>query len=85
VKRKHVTLLIVWDEYIAGNPRGYSYSRFCELYRAFESRHFYEEESLSFFYAKHVPFVEGTGRILIGAGRIKQIGKLTDDERANRR
>ena len=36
LKRKHVTLLIVWDEYVAANPGGYSYSRFCELYRAFE-------------------------------------------------
>ena len=38
MKRKHVTLLIVWDEYIAANPGGYSYSRFCELYRGFESK-----------------------------------------------
>ncbi len=38
LKRKHVTLLIVWDEYIATNPGGYSYSRFCELYRGFESK-----------------------------------------------
>ena len=36
LKRKHVTLLILWDEYIVDNPGGYSYSRFCELYRAFE-------------------------------------------------
>ena len=36
LKRKHVTLVILWDEYIAANPGGYSYSRFCELYRAFE-------------------------------------------------
>ena len=36
VKRKHVTLLILWDEYIATSPGGYSYSRFCELYRSFE-------------------------------------------------
>src|SRR5271165_2412986 len=36
LKRKHVTLLILWDEYIADNPGGYSYSRFCELFRAFE-------------------------------------------------
>src|SRR5580692_9331757 len=36
LKRKHVTLLILWDEYAAANPGGYSYSRFCELYRAFE-------------------------------------------------
>jgi transposase len=34
--RKHVTVLILWDEYIAADPGGYSYSRFCELYRAFE-------------------------------------------------
>src|SRR5580658_3949780 len=38
MRRKHVTLLIVWDEYIAENPGGYSYSRFCELYRAFETK-----------------------------------------------
>jgi transposase len=36
LKRKHVTLLILWDEYIAANSGGYSYSRFCELYRSFE-------------------------------------------------
>ena len=36
LKRKHVTLQIVWDEYIAAHPGGYSYSRFCELNRAFE-------------------------------------------------
>jgi transposase len=28
-------LVILWDEYIAAYPGGYSYSRFCELYRAF--------------------------------------------------
>src|SRR6478735_4416038 len=38
LKRKHVTLVIVWDEYVAANPGGYSYSRFCELYRVFESK-----------------------------------------------
>ena len=38
LKRKHVTLVIVWDEYIAANAGGYSYSRFCELYRGFESK-----------------------------------------------
>jgi transposase len=35
LKRKHVTLQIVWDEYIAAHPGGYSYSRFCELFRGF--------------------------------------------------
>ena len=37
LKRKHVTLSIVWEEYIAANPGGYRYSRFCELYRGWES------------------------------------------------
>ena len=36
LKRKHVTLVILWDEYIAANRGGYSYSRFCELFRSFE-------------------------------------------------
>jgi transposase len=38
LKRKHVTLSILWDEYIEGNPEGYRYSRFCELYRSWEDR-----------------------------------------------
>jgi len=38
LKKKHVTLQIVWDEYIAANPDGYRYSRFCDLYRGWESR-----------------------------------------------
>jgi transposase len=38
IKRKHVTLSILWDEYIAENPSGYRYSRFCELYRSFVDR-----------------------------------------------
>jgi transposase len=33
LKRKHVTLSILWDEYIVRDPEGYRYSRFCELYR----------------------------------------------------
>ena len=35
LKRKHVTLQVLWDEYIARHPDGYRYSRFCDLYRAF--------------------------------------------------
>jgi hypothetical protein len=38
LRRKHMTLSIVWEEYIAGEPGGYRYSRFCELYRAWEGR-----------------------------------------------
>lgn len=38
LKRKHVTLSILWDEYIACYPDGYRYSRFCELYRSWEGK-----------------------------------------------
>ena len=38
LKRKHVTLQILWDEYFAESPSGYSYSRFCELYRGFAAK-----------------------------------------------
>jgi len=38
LKRKHVTLQILWDEYIERHPDGYRYSRFCELYRGWASR-----------------------------------------------
>ena len=38
LKRKHVTLQILWDEYIDAIPDGYRYSRFCDLYRAWEAR-----------------------------------------------
>src|SRR6266849_8637470 len=30
LKRKHVTLALLWDEYIEEQPQGYRYSRFCE-------------------------------------------------------
>ena len=38
LKRKHVTLSILWDEYIEQYPDGFRYSRFCELYRAWEAK-----------------------------------------------
>jgi len=38
LKRKHVTLSILWDEYIERHPEGYRYSRFCELYRRWEGK-----------------------------------------------
>jgi transposase len=38
LKRKHVTLSILWDEYIARDPEGYRYSRFCELFRIWEGK-----------------------------------------------
>ena len=38
LKRKHVTLQIVWDEYIVEHPDGYRYSRFCDLYRGWAAK-----------------------------------------------
>lgn len=38
--------------------------------------HLSEDASLALIYAKHVPFVEATGRILLGVGRVKKIGEL---------
>ena len=36
MKRPGVNLTVLWEEYGAAHPGGYSYSRFCELYRDFE-------------------------------------------------
>ncbi len=39
LRRKNVTLSLVWEEYRAAHPDdGYGYSRFCELYRRWEGR-----------------------------------------------
>jgi transposase len=38
LKRKSVTLSLLWQEYRESDPAGYGYSRFCELYRAWEGR-----------------------------------------------
>jgi transposase len=37
-RSKHVTLQILWDEYIEQHPEGYRYSRFCELYSGWARR-----------------------------------------------
>lgn len=34
LRRKHVTLQLLWQEYREVYPEGYGYSRYCELYRA---------------------------------------------------
>ena len=38
LKRPGVNLMVLWEEYRAGHPEGYGYSRFVELYREFETR-----------------------------------------------
>jgi transposase len=38
LKRKGVTLSLLWEEYRSVHPDGYGYSRYCELYRRWEGR-----------------------------------------------
>ena len=38
LKRPGVTLQLLWEEHRAVHPEGYGYSRFCELFRAWEGR-----------------------------------------------
>lgn len=38
LRRKGVTLSLLWEEYRADHPKGYGYSRFCELYTRWEGK-----------------------------------------------
>lgn len=38
LRRPGVTLLLLWEEYRAGQPEGYGYSRFCDLYAEWRRR-----------------------------------------------
>lgn len=38
LKKKGVTLMLLWEEYKEAYPYGYQYSRFCELYREFKKK-----------------------------------------------
>ena len=38
LRRPGATLMLVWEKYRASEPGGYRYSRWCELYRAWEGR-----------------------------------------------
>jgi transposase len=38
LRRRGVTLTLLWEEYVRAQPDGYRYSRFCELYRAWLGR-----------------------------------------------
>ena len=38
LKRKSVTLFLLWQEYKASDPQGYQYSWFCDLYRAWRGK-----------------------------------------------
>jgi len=47
MKRKHVTLQVLWEEYITEHPDGYRYSRFCDLFRGWEGRLCTDDEAES--------------------------------------
>jgi len=38
LKRKGVSLMLLWEEYQADNPQAYRYSRFCDLYRVWAGK-----------------------------------------------
>ena len=38
LRRPGVTLLLLWEEFRAGQPEGYGYSRFCALYASWRGR-----------------------------------------------
>lgn len=38
IQRKHLTLMLLWQEYREQHGDGYGYSQFCELYRQWKSR-----------------------------------------------
>ena len=38
LRKKGVTLLLLWQEYLAENPKGYRYSQFCELYKRWKKK-----------------------------------------------
>jgi transposase len=38
LKRKGVSLMLLWEEYQANNPQAYRYNRFCQLYRAWAGK-----------------------------------------------
>ncbi|SNR35095.1 hypothetical protein SAMN06265370_102346 [Puniceibacterium sediminis] len=38
LRRKGVTLSLLWEEYRTDHPEGYGYSRFCELYTRWEGK-----------------------------------------------
>lgn len=38
LSKKGVTLLLLWKEYLAENPKGYKYSQFCQLYKGWKKK-----------------------------------------------
>jgi transposase len=73
LRRKHVTLALIWEEYKAQHPNGYQYSQFCDLYRRWAGalsvsmRQEYRggEKMFVDFSGDGIPWIQhGTGEIL---------------------
>jgi transposase len=66
MKRPGVNLSVLFEEYRGSHPDGYAYSRFCELYRAFERRlsptmrqtHVAGDKAFVDYSGKRVPIVD---------------------------
>ena len=86
LKRPHVTLMLLWEEYRAEHSDGYGYSRFCELYRGFEEKlsptmrqtHVAGEKLFVDFAGATVPVVidRRRGEIRAGANLRRDIGRV---------
>src|SRR5271170_1934662 len=72
MKRPGVNLSVLFEEYRGVHPDGYAYSRFCELYRAFERRlsptmrqtHVAGDKAFVDYSGKRVPIIDGlTGEV----------------------
>jgi transposase len=73
LKRPGVTLQLLWEEHRAAHPDGYGYSRFCELFRAWEKRlspsmrqvHIAGERMFVDYAGKKLAIIDGTtGEVL---------------------
>src|ERR1700757_2228715 len=76
LRRPNVTLALLWEEYRAGAPDGFGYSRFCDLYRLWAGRlkptmrqtHLAGEKLFVDFAGRTGEVVDGlTGEIIAGA------------------
>ena len=76
LKRPGVTLMILWEEYRAVHPEGYVYSRYCQLFRAFEQRlspsmrqnHVAGDKGVVDYSGKRVPIIDPLTGVVHEAG-----------------
>jgi transposase len=82
-RNKHVTLLLLWQEYKQSNPDAHSYTRFCELYREWAAKldvvlrqeHRAGEKLFVDYAGATVPIVDGkTGEIHEGSIFVAVLG-----------